>query len=106
LRGFPGDFGQRPLCGRQRRRQYGRGSPRPDYGQEAGLAAMLQALQQSLGGGTALGGGLRAHLGALLGALATGPTASVGAGPAGSNDPAVAKLAESVQALSWRTARR
>ena len=46
--------------------------PRPDCGQEAGLAAMLQALQQSLGGGTALGGGLRAHLGALLGALAAG----------------------------------
>jgi len=95
---------------------------------------MLQALQQSLGGSTALGVGLRGHLDALLGALANGasgaagsaavqigmqlqlqlllvataagadpavqPAASADVGPAASNDPAVAKLAESVQALS------
>ncbi len=56
LRGFPGDSGQRPLCGQQRRRRCGRGAPQPDYGQDAG--------------------------------------------PAASTDPAVAKLTESLQALS------
>jgi hypothetical protein len=43
-----------------------------DYSQEAGLAGMLQALQQSLGANTAVADTLSARLGSLLGALADG----------------------------------
>lgn len=48
------------------------GAASADYSQEAGLAGMLQALQQSLGATTAVADTLSARLESLLGALADG----------------------------------